>query len=102
MTIDKTFKVLSNPIRLDIFKHILNEACECDLKNEEKISGNCVTQIAKELNLPQPTVSNHVKELLNAKLVKGVRRGKNIFLFGNKDVAKEVIVFCKEYLEKTL
>jgi DNA-binding transcriptional ArsR family regulator len=90
MSIDKAFRVLSNPIRLKIFENILEQACECDLDCDEKVSGNCVTQIAKDLNIAQPTVSNHVKELLKAELVVSVRKGKNIYLFGNDLVINEM------------
>lgn len=100
-SIHKAFKVLANPTRLDIFLEILGEACSCDLDNEKKVYGNCVTSIAKKLELPQPTVSNHVKELLNADLVLNHRRGKNIYLFGNGEMAKKCEIFSDYFLEES-
>lgn len=100
-SIYKAFKVLSNPTRLDIFLEILAEACSCDLDNENMVYGNCVTSIAKKLELPQPTVSNHVKELMNADLIDSHRRGKNIYLFGNEETAKKYEMFSEFFLEQT-
>lgn len=99
-SIYKAFKVLANPTRLDIFLEILGEACSCDLEAEKKVYGNCVTSIARKLELPQPTVSNHVKELLNADLVISHRKGKNIYLFGNKETAKKLEMFSEFFLNE--
>lgn len=83
------FNTLSNPVRLEIYQRILSEACSCDLDNKKGISGNCVSELAKDLSLNQPTVSNHIKELLAAGLI-GVRKvGTRSYLFGtNTSVAR--------------
>lgn len=82
--LSKAFTALSNPVRLEIYQRILLEACECDLDNKKSISGNCVSELAKDLQLNQPTVSNHIKELIAADLV-GIRKvGTRSYLFGTK------------------
>jgi ArsR family transcriptional regulator len=93
--LSKSFRALSNPIRLKVFMTILEEACECDIDAKGKISGNCVTHIAELLNLPQPTVSNHVKELVNSGLINQKKKGKVIYLFGSKEVVDEMDGFSK-------
>ena len=65
---------------------ILEEACECNM-DEDRFAGNCVGDISKSLGLSQPTVSNHVKELVNSKLVEAKRVGRKIFLFGSEESA---------------
>lgn len=81
-TLATIFNTLSNPVRLEIYKRILSEACSCDLDGKKGISGNCVSALAKDLELNQPTVSNHIKELISANLI-GIRKvGTRSYLFG--------------------
>ena len=74
--LSKILGVLSNPIRLKIYMLILRGACESD--------PNCATSITEKLKLNQPTVSNHIKELVNAKLVVIKKSGKHSYLYGVK------------------
>lgn len=89
------FSVLSNPIRLEIYQMILSEACECDYET----SSNCVGAIAEKLKLNQPTVSNHIKELLRANLIITRKVGKHSYLFGVKESAKLLAEFS-QFVEK--
>ena len=89
------FRALSNPVRLKVFLKILEKSCECDVDMKKGMGGNCVTQIAVELELPQPTVSNHVKELSNCGLVKTHRKGRKVFLFVDPKVAEEFSEFSE-------
>lgn len=75
-------QVLSNPVRFKIYLMILDSACDCEVGSEHDVGGNCVTSISRKLEIPQPSVSNHVKELVNSGLVKSERRGRNVYLFG--------------------
>lgn len=93
-TISKYFRVLSNPTRMSIFLNILDTSCESCMEKEE-ISDNCVTRIAISLGIPQPTVSNHVKELLDFGLVESKRKGKNIYLFPSSGFSESIDDFSK-------
>lgn len=84
------FTALSNPIRLAIYQQILVEACNCDMRKKTKPSGNCVTSIASDLDLPQPTVSNHVKVLQAVGLIKTVKVGTKVYQFADKQAAKNL------------
>lgn len=86
------FNTLANPTRLEIYRCILKEACECDLSKDE-FAGNCVTAISKKLGINQPTVSNHIKELLHAGLIRMEKRGRKIYLFGTLDSADSLLKF---------
>jgi DNA-binding transcriptional ArsR family regulator len=92
--LSKLFSALSNPVRLEIYRRILTEACECELDNKKSISGNCVGELAKDLKLNQPTVSNHIKELIAADLI-GIRKvGTRSYLFGTKQSVSDMGAFA--------
>lgn len=59
------FGVFSDPTRLKIILLLLEEKESC-----------CVNRIAKTLNLNQPAISQQMRVLRNAGLVKAVRTGK--------------------------
>lgn len=61
-----TFKCLSDPSRLKIINALL-------------ITEMCVHSIAKIVNMSQPAVSHHLKQLRQMRLVKCRRDGKAIF-----------------------
>ncbi|MCP4521756.1 MAG: winged helix-turn-helix transcriptional regulator [Cytophagales bacterium] len=62
----KVIKAIAHPARLAILEHLMKiNACVCgDLVNE--------------LDLAQATVSQHLKELKNAGLIKGEIEGRNV------------------------
>ena len=94
---------------------ILSEACECDFDEEVsnqsnkrslrhrlkdfEPSSNCVGAIAEKLGLNQPTVSNHIKELLHANLIVSRKVGKHSYLFGVKSTA-EMLAKFSNFVEK--
>ena len=91
----KIFSVLSNPIRLKIYELILEGACNVDPVND-KSATNCATRIAKKLKLNQPTVSNHIKELVNANLVITRKTGKHSYLYGVKKTSTLFLEFATQ------
>jgi DNA-binding transcriptional ArsR family regulator len=94
--IPQCLKVLSNPVRLDIFLKVLEKSCECDVDTKAGAGGNCVTQIAVELEIPQPTVSNHIKELVNCGLVISKRQGRKVFLFVSNELISDISEFLMQ------
>lgn len=59
-------RALGHPARIAIIEHLLKvNACICG-------------DIVNELPLAQPTVSQHLKELKNAKIIKGTIEGNSI------------------------
>jgi len=67
-------KALGHPARIAIIQHLLKvNACVCG-------------DIVNELPLAQPTVSQHLKELKNAGLVKGSIEGNAICYCINEEV----------------
>jgi ArsR family transcriptional regulator len=84
-------KALGHPARVAILEHLLKvNACICN-------------DIVDELPLAQPTVSQHLKELKNAGLIKGTIEGNSIcYCIDDKTFSKLQKYFSKfsEILEK--
>ena len=71
-------KALGHPARIAIIDYLLKvDACICG-------------DIVNELPLAQPTVSQHLKELKNAGLIKGEIEGNTICYCINNDVIAEM------------
>ncbi|MGL4344973.1 MAG: ArsR/SmtB family transcription factor [Cellulosilyticaceae bacterium] len=77
-------KALSNENRLEIFMSIL--------ENEEKSFSSCgclMTVIMDKLCIGAPTISHHLKELVNAGLIETRKEGKYLVANVNKEVLKQ-------------
>jgi DNA-binding transcriptional ArsR family regulator len=72
------FKALSHPARVAIIEYLLTvDTCICG-------------DIVNELPLAQPTVSQHLKELKNAGIIKGSIEGTAICYCINEDTLKKI------------
>jgi DNA-binding transcriptional ArsR family regulator len=70
--LSRIFKALANPNRLRIYSEILaNQGTRL-----EASCGCFVTDIVRSLRIGAPTISHHVKELVNADLITVERQGK--------------------------
>ena len=72
-------KALANPIRLHIIVGLLKSECN-------------VTEIQRELNVPQSTVSQHLRILRDKRIIEGRRRGTEVCY---KIVDEEVVKLVK-------
>lgn len=60
------FKALGSPLRLDVVTTL------------DEVGPLCVHELVSRLGVPQPLVSQHLRVLREADVVRGVRRGKEI------------------------
>lgn len=82
----KVLKALSHPNRLEIFLSIVRDD-QCDFDTE----GECrACDFMEKLGIGAPTVSHHLKELVNAGLVTTRRQGKFLVARGNPHLWEEV------------
>ncbi len=73
-SLSRIFKALSNPHRLDLFLRIKKHH-QLDM-NREKKKTCFLSSICENLSLGAPTISHHLKELVNAGLVEVEKEGK--------------------------
>jgi ArsR family transcriptional regulator, lead/cadmium/zinc/bismuth-responsive transcriptional repressor len=86
------FKSVSVPSRMVIYNFLNNTD-----------SGATVTEIVKQVNLTQPTVSYHLKEMKNSGLLDSHRNGKEVHYFVNADCPycnKECVLHTLEFPEE--
>lgn len=82
----KIFKALSNPNRLELYLKI-SEAREASFN----ACGECsIADIKSCFNIGAPTVSHHIKELVNATLITTEKRGKFLICKVNTQLTSEV------------
>ena len=81
-------KAIANPIRLCILNCLMNSN-ECN-----------VSELQKKLDKPQSTISQHLRILKQAGIVKGERDGLEIhYLIIDKEVEKLLKSFLKELIK---
>jgi DNA-binding transcriptional ArsR family regulator len=81
-------KALGHPARIAIIEYLLSvETCIC-------------SDIVNELPLAQPTISQHLKELKNAKLIKGTIEGNAICYCVNEKSIEKLINYFSKITEK--
>jgi ArsR family transcriptional regulator len=98
LTIDekvKIFKALGNKTRFEIFKNVLNTPYVCGIDQSTKSQdiikqATCVGTIASEFNYSLPTISRHLKELKEAKVINMKKDGNKIYVEPNIEVIKEL------------
>lgn len=68
----RIFRALSNPNRLKIYAEILKSQ-----ETRLDVGFGChLADVVGSLNIGSPTISHHVKELVNAELITAERQGK--------------------------
>lgn len=82
----KAFKALSHPNRLQIYQELVQRR-QMDSKD---MCGCGLTEFINALNVGAPTVSHHIKELVNADLIRVERNGKFITCFLNEDMRDQL------------
>ncbi len=76
-------KALSHPARLRIVAGLKQDGCN-------------VSEIQKKLGLPQSTISQHLKVLKQAGIIKGEREGTMVCYSVTNDWAKQIITMMGE------
>jgi ArsR family transcriptional regulator len=91
----KIFKALGNETRFKIFKNIFTGGYACsidDTKPKDDIiaQATCVTSIADQFDFALPTISRHLKEMKDAKIITMTKSKNKIYIEPNIKTIKEV------------
>jgi ArsR family transcriptional regulator len=79
----KVMKALADGTRLQLFKEIANR------------KHMTCTEVGELSHLAQPTVSHHLKQLVDAGLLNAEKDGRFVILSVNKKMAEELLKFVK-------
>jgi len=91
----KIFKALGNETRFKIFKNLFSGGYACSIDNTKPkddiiAQATCVTSIAQHFDFALPTISRHLKEMKDAKIIT-MRKVKNkIYIEPNIQTMKEI------------
>ncbi|MBN2830036.1 MAG: winged helix-turn-helix transcriptional regulator [Candidatus Cloacimonetes bacterium] len=78
---DSVFKALADPNRRKILQLL------------KKVDALTVGEIAKEFDISQPSVSDHLKVLRNADLVYFEKRGQFVYYYLNTTVVDDIVAY---------
>jgi DNA-binding transcriptional ArsR family regulator len=91
----KIFKALGNETRFMIFKNIFTGGYACSIddtkpKDDLIAQATCVTSIAEHFDFALPTISRHLKELKDAKIITMTKNKNKIYIEPNIETMKEI------------
>ncbi len=89
--IARAFKALSNPNRLRIYQEILQR--QTHQLGPDSDSGCLLYDFINSLKVGAPTISHHVKELVNADLIRVERHGKFLTCYLNDETREKLSGF---------
>ena len=91
----KIFKALGNETRFKIFKNIFTGGYACSIddskpKDDIIAQATCVTSIAEQFDFALPTISRHLKEMKDAKIIIMKKSKNKIYIEPNIETMKEI------------
>ncbi|WP_294952609.1 ArsR family transcriptional regulator [Sulfurovum sp.] len=91
----KIFKALGNETRFKIFKNIFTGGYACSIddsqpKDDIIAQATCVTSIAEQFDFALPTISRHLKEMKDAKIITMTKSKNKIYIEPNIKTMKEI------------
>lgn len=89
--LSRAFQALANPNRLQIFLNLLGQS-EPYLA-EGKVHNCFLTGLLGNMKIGAPTVSHHIKELVNAELIDTHKEGKHLACTINPDMVQRLRAF---------
>ncbi len=96
----KIFKALSDKNRLKILSSIYEEECKCRQNNRSDSSPTCIKDLSKLLYITVPTISYHIKELINADLITTEKNGRWVHCRINQKTLQKVCEYLKIFFNR--
>lgn len=91
----KIFKALGSETRFKIFKNIFSGGYACSIddskpKGDIIAQATCVTSIAEQFDFALPTISRHLKDMKDAKIITMTKNKNKIYIEPNIETIKEI------------
>ncbi|MDF1824015.1 MAG: metalloregulator ArsR/SmtB family transcription factor [Verrucomicrobiales bacterium] len=77
---------LAQPARLQVFRLLVKTGVE----------GICAGELSRQMDIPKPTMSFHLKELMNAGMISSERKGRSITYRVRKEGIQQLMTFLTE------
>lgn len=90
-----------NQTRLALLIYIVQQSTYCNLDDENPYKGNCLSEIEKNFDIKQSTLSHHLSKLEEDGLIIKTKKGKWIYIFANNDNIEFLLYNLKETLLNT-
>ncbi len=87
------FKALADPARLQILEFLLQQECCCSGPGQTV----CACHIEERVTLAQPTISHHMKVLVDSGLVKSEKRGRWVYYSIDYEAFQHLADFVSRY-----
>lgn len=91
--LSRLFKALSDENRLRILLSIRRDDYRCESAQRRCRNETCIKELAKSLRITVPTVSHHVKQLINAGLITTRKDGRWVYCRINQEAFDEAREF---------
>jgi len=92
----RVFKALSDENRLKLFAVIYEATENCTCNKDDWNEEACIKSLAEGLNISLPTVSHHIKELVNSGLITTQKKGRWVQCAVNHKRLTEITNFLNE------
>jgi ArsR family transcriptional regulator, arsenate/arsenite/antimonite-responsive transcriptional repressor len=97
VSLSKIFSALASRSRLEMLVYIYGKQRRCKGGQLKCCYKTCIKELAKELNVTVPTVSHHIRELINAGLVTAEKKGKWVYCSVNTKAFGETACFLDKW-----
>lgn len=82
-------KALGEPIRMQLIEHISQ-------------GQNCICHLQNQFSVSQPTLSHHMKILVDAGVVNSEKVGKNVYYTINQEELAKIIAYLTQFSGENL
>ncbi|NPV29371.1 MAG: metalloregulator ArsR/SmtB family transcription factor [Firmicutes bacterium] len=93
----RIFKTLADENRIKILLSVHKKECKCEGNEPFNRNETCIKDLSKSLNITIPTISHHIKELVNAGLITTKKEGRWVYCRINQKAFQEVCSFLNNF-----
>lgn len=97
-SLTNAFKALADKNRLKILLIIHKQECKCRKNKSSRRNETCIKDLSKQLDITMPTISHHIKELVNADFITTKKNGRWVYCEINKEKFKNVSNFLNKFI----